>query len=212
MRLKKVKGAKERVEKSKYYVASPENIKGKWQETFNNQNPIHIEIGMGKGNFVIGMAKKHPDINYIGIEMYDSVLIRACESLDELENELPNLKILLYDATNIENIFDKEISRIYLNFSDPWPKARHEKRRLTSERFLSKYDNIFKTAQKSIIMKTDNNDLFDFSIEKLQEHGYNLSNVTRDLHSLNEQDNVMTEYEEKFSNQGVKINRFVANM
>lgn len=208
MRLKKVQGANEKVKASNYYVDMPEEFKGKWKEIFGNENPIHIEIGMGKGRFIINMAKNNPNINFIGIEMYDSVLVRAVESLEN-EEVLPNLKLLLFDANNIENIFDKEIERIYLNFSDPWPKARHAKRRLTSKQFLSHYDNIFEN-KKSIIMKTDNNDLFDFSLEMLSEHGYELAEVTRDLHSLNDETNVCTEYELKFSKNGVKINRVIA--
>ena len=209
MRLKKVKDAKERVEASEYYVSTPSEYKGKWNEFFKNDNPIHIEIGMGKGNFVIGMAKAHKDINYIGIEMYDSVMVKAVEKLKQEEKPLKNLKLVLIDAMKIDEIFENEISRIYLNFSDPWPKAKHEKRRLTSKIFLEKYDKIFK-GQKQIFQKTDNNDLFDFSMVSLVENGYELRNVTRDLHSENVSDNIMTEYEEKFSNAGIKINKLEA--
>lgn len=209
MRLKKVKDAKERVEASKYYVNAPSEYKGKWNELFKNSNPIHIEIGMGKGNFIIGMAKAHKDVNYIGIEMYDSVMVKAVEKLKQEEKPLKNLKLVLIDAMKIDEIFESEISRIYLNFSDPWPKAKHEKRRLTSKIFLEKYDRIFK-GQKQIFQKTDNNDLFNFSMVSLVENGYELRNVTRDLHSENVSDNIMTEYEEKFSNAGIKINRLEA--
>ena len=142
MRLKKVKDAKERVEASEYYVNTPSEYKGKWNELFKSNNPIHIEIGMGKGNFIIGMAKAHKDINYIGIEMYDSVMVKAVEKLKQEEKTLKNLKLVLIDAMKIDEIFENEISRIYLNFSDPWPKAKHEKRRLTSKIFLEKYDKI----------------------------------------------------------------------
>lgn len=211
MRLKKVKGAKERIAISTYYVESPENFKGKWQEVFKNNNPIHIEIGMGKGHFILGMAKRNPNINYIGIEMYDSVLVRAVQLLEKEEMKLPNLKLLLLDARNVDEVFEKEIERIYLNFSDPWPKAKHSKRRLTSEIFLEKYDKILKN-DKSIIMKTDNDNLFEFSLEMLAQHGYNLIEVTRDLHSLNDESNVFTEYERKFSEKGVKINRVKAEL
>lgn len=211
MRLKKVKGALERIELSKYYVNSPEQYKDNWNKVFQNENPIRLEIGMGKGHFIIGMAKKFPDVNFIGIEMYDSVMVKATDALEKGEEYIPNLKLILMDARNIENVFGKEIDRIYLNFSDPWPKARHAKRRLTSKVFLDKYDLVFK-GQKSIFMKTDNDDLFEFSIESLKEHGYTLSDVTRDLHSLNEEDNVMTEYERKFSEKGVKINRLKASL
>ena len=209
MRLKKVKGALEKVEKSTYYVEQPEKYIGEWKKLFTNNNPIHVEIGMGKGNFIVGMAKKNPNINYIGIEMYDSVLVRAVELLEDEEDLIPNLKLLLFDARNIESIFDKEIERIYLNFSDPWPKARHAKRRLTSSVFLDRYDKVFEN-EKSIIMKTDNNDLFEFSIETLENHGYVLTEITRDLHMLNDEDNIMTEYEKKFSEKNVKINRLKA--
>lgn len=209
MRLKKVKDAKERVEASEYYVNAPSEYKGKWNELFKNNNPIHIEIGMGKGNFIIGMAKAHKDVNYIGIEMYDSVMVKAVEKLKQEEKPLKNLKLVLIDAMKIDEIFESEISRIYLNFSDPWPKAKHEKRRLTSKIFLEKYDRIFK-GQKQIFQKTDNNDLFNFSMVSLVENGYELRNVTRDLHSENVSDNIMTEYEEKFSNAGIKINRLEA--
>lgn len=211
MRLKKVKGALERIELSKYYVNNPEQYKDNWNKVFENENPIRLEIGMGKGHFIIGMAKKFPDVNFVGIEMYDSVMVKATDALEKEEEYIPNLKLILMDARNIENVFGKEIDRIYLNFSDPWPKARHTKRRLTSKVFLDKYDLVFK-GQKSIFMKTDNDDLFEFSIESLKEHGYTLSDVTRDLHSLNEEDNVMTEYERKFSEKGVKINRLKANL
>ena len=209
MRLKKVKDAKERVEASEYYVNAPSEYKGKWNELFKNSNPIHIEIGMGKGNFIIGMAKAHKDVNYIGIEMYDSVMVKAVEKLKQEEKPLKNLKLVLIDAMKIDEIFESEISRIYLNFSDPCPKAKHEKRRLTSKIFLEKYDRIFK-GQKQIFQKTDNNDLFNFSMVSLVENGYELRNVTRDLHSENVSDNIMTEYEEKFSNVGIKINRLEA--
>lgn len=211
MKLKKVKGAKEKIVESTYYIDSPANFKGRWKEVFNNNNPIHIEIGMGKGHFILGMAKQNRNINYIGIEMYDSVLVRATELLNQEEEVFTNLKLLLLDARNIEEIFDKEIERIYLNFSDPWPKSKHAKRRLTSDIFLNKYDKIFKN-DKSIIMKTDNDNLFDFSLEMLAQHGYNLIEVTRDLHSLNDASNVFTEYERKFSEKGVKINRLKAEL
>ncbi|MBQ9314193.1 MAG: tRNA (guanosine(46)-N7)-methyltransferase TrmB [Clostridia bacterium] len=209
MRLKKVKGAMEKVESSKYYVNSPTKNKGIWKDVFKNENPIHIEIGMGKGNFIINMAKKHPEINFIGIEMYDSVLVRAIQSLENEKNEIVNLKLLLLDAINIDTVFDKEIEVLYLNFSDPWPKAKHAKRRLTSQVFLDKYDTIFKD-KNTIIQKTDNIDLFNFSVEMLKEKGYNLIEVTNDLQALNDEDNVLTEYEAKFMEKDIKINRLKA--
>lgn len=208
MRLKKVKNALERIKQSTYYVDTPEKNKNNWKNVFVNNNPIHIEIGMGKGDFIIGMAKQNKNVNYIGIEMYDSVMVKAIEKLKEEEN-LTNLKLILLDASKINEIFEKEISRIYLNFSDPWPKKKHSKRRLTSNVFLEKYENIF-IDSKEIFQKTDNNDLFEFSMESLVEAGYTLKSVTRDLHSTNIENNIMTEYEKKFSSNGVKINRLEA--
>ncbi len=161
MRLKHIKGAEEKIKESPYVIINPEKFKGNYKSVFGNDNPIHIEIGMGKGNFIIGMAKKYPNINFIGIEMYDSVLLRAVQKLSDME--INNLKLVRYDATDIQNIFDKEIDVIYLNFSDPWPKNRHEHRRLTSNRFLKKYDDIFKD-KKIIIKKTDNRKLFEYSV------------------------------------------------
>ena len=207
MRLKNVKGADKVIASSDYVILNPNEYKGKWSKLFNNSNPIHVEIGMGKGNFIIGMAKKYPNINFIGIEMYDSVIVKAVEKLSN--EEISNLKLIRMDARLINEVFDKEIDLIYLNFSDPWPKNRCAKRRLTHERFLEKYDLIFKN-HKTIFMKTDNVDLFTFSIESLSEYGYKLKNVSLDLHSSDFEDNVMTEYEKKFSEKGVKINRLEA--
>ncbi len=210
MRLKKVKNAKEIVENSKYFVDNPEEKSGKWIEIFGNDNPIHIEIGMGKGKFIINMAKKYPNINFIGIEKYDSVLVKAVKQLDELDGNIPNLKLLLYDADNISEVFCNEIERIYLNFSDPWPKSKHEKRRLTSQNFLKKYDNLF-VNRKDIIQKTDNRNFFDFSLQSIEEYGYTIDEITYDLYSLNDENNVPTEYEEKFNSRGIKINRLKAH-
>ena len=210
MRLKKVKNAKEIVENSKYFVDNPEEKSGKWIEIFGNDNSIHIEIGMGKGKFIINMAKKYPNINFIGIEKYDSVLVKAVKQLDELDGNIPNLKLLLYDADNISEVFCNEIERIYLNFSDPWPKSKHEKRRLTSQNFLKKYDNLF-VNKKDIIQKTDNRNFFDFSLQSIEEYGYTIDEITYDLYSLNDENNVPTEYEEKFNSRGIKINRLKAH-
>ena len=207
MRLRNIKGADEIISKSKYVVLNPEDYKGKWQIYFNTPNPIHIEIGMGKGDFIIGMAQSNPNVNFIGIEMYDSVIVKAVEKLENIN--LSNLKLIRMDATKIEDVFNKEIDLIYLNFSDPWPKKRCAKRRLTHERFLSKYENVFKN-KKTIFMKTDNIDLFGFSIESLSCFGYKLKNVTLDLHKSDFEGNVMTEYEKKFSLKGEKINRLEA--
>ena len=207
MRLKHVKDADKVVESGVYYVKNPKEYKGKWHEVFGNNNKIYIEIGMGKGDFIIENALSNPDINFIGIEMYDSVMIRAIQKSNELE--LNNLKLIKIDATFIEEIFDKEIDLIYLNFSDPWPKDRHAKRRLTSSRFLARYDKIFKNNPK-IIMKTDNLNLFNFSLESLKENGYEINYVTNDLYSEGASDNIATEYEKKFVSLGIKINKLIA--
>ena len=204
MRLKNVKGANDIIIKGKYYVDNPYQYKGNWNKLFDNNNPIYIEIGMGKGNFIIENAKRYKDINFIGIEKYDSVIVRAIQKSNDLE--LDNLKIIRIDANKLNEVFDKEIDTIYLNFSDPWPKDRHAKRRLTSPIFLDIYDNIFKD-KKSIIMKTDNIDLFNYSIDSLTSHGYDIIYKTNNLDCLNE-DNIMTEYESKFYNKGIKINKF----
>lgn len=206
MRLKNVKGANEIIINGKYYVDNPYQYKGIWRRLFDNNNPIYIEIGMGKGNFIIENAKRYPDINFIGIEKYDSVIVRAIQKSNELE--LNNLKIVRMDAKKMEEVFDKEIDTIYLNFSDPWPKDRHAKRRLTSPIFLNIYDKIFKDKCK-IIMKTDNKPLFEYSLNSLEEYGYKITYKTDNLDVLNE-DNIMTEYEEKFYKLGIKINKLVA--
>ena len=203
MRLKNIKGASEKILLGKYFINNPSDYKGKWNELFKNNNPIYIEIGMGKGNFIIKNALDNPNINYIGIEMYDSVILRAVEKTNELE--LNNLYLIRMDARLIEEVFDKEIDLIYLNFSDPWPKDRHAKRRLTSPNFLRLYDDIFRD-KCHIIMKTDNVLLFDYSLDSLTNYGYEIKYMTRDLDCLNK-DNIMTEYESKFYNKGVKINK-----
>ena len=200
MRLKNIKGAKEYIEKSLYVINSPEDYRGNYKSFFNNSE-IHVEIGMGKGDFIIGMAKKYPNISFIGIEMFDSVLLRAVQKLEG--TNLPNLKLIRYDATDIEKIFDREIDTIYLNFSDPWPKKRHEHRRLSCERFLKRYDSVFKD-KKHIIQKTDNRKLFEFSLKSYVEYGYRIKEISLDLHD-DEIDNVETEYEKKFSSLGLPI-------
>ena len=201
MRLRNVKNADTIVNNSEYVIKNPEEYKGKYKDLFNNNN-INIEIGMGKGDFIIGMAKKYPNINFIGIEKYESVMVRAIEKLKDIN--LPNLKLIRMDAINIDKVFNKEINTIYLNFSDPWPKKRHAKRRLTSEVFLKLYDNIFSDIPH-IIQKTDNIILFASSIESLSNYGYTFKKVSLDLKS-EDIDNVVTEYENKFMNMGIKIN------
>jgi len=194
---------------NEFVVHDPESFKGKWKELFGNENPIHIEIGMGKGKFLIQLASENPNINYIGIEKYSSVLIRAVEK--RKEQELNNLWLIRFDAEYINDIFaENEISRIYLNFSDPWPKDRHAKRRLTSKEFLARYDK-FLRRDGEVIFKTDNSDLFAFSLEQVETADWKLRNYTYDLHhSEYAEGNVMTEYEERFSSMGNPIHRLVA--
>ena len=206
MRLRNNKNAKSILEESKYVIKNPEEFKGKWNEVFGNNNPIRIEIGCGKGNFIVQNALTYPDINFIGIEMYDTVLMYA---VNKIEKEIPNLRFIRMDARLIEDVFIKEIDLIYLNFSDPWPKNRNAKRRLTHARFLSRYDSIFK-GEKTIFLKTDNVGLFEFSIESLSCFGYKLKNISLDLVNSDFEGNIMTEYEKKFTDKGIKINRLEA--
>ena len=206
MRLRNNKNAKSILEESKYVIKNPEENKGKWNKVFGNNNPIRVEIGCGKGNFIIQNALTYPDINFIGIEMYDTVLMYA---VNKIEQDIPNLRFIRIDARLVEDIFNKEIDLVFLNFSDPWPKNRNAKRRLTHERFLSRYDNIFK-GEKTIFLKTDNVGLFEFSIESLSCYGYKLKNISLDLANSGIEDNIMTEYEKKFTNMGIKINRLEA--
>lgn len=207
MRLKNVKGAKEIIEKGTYYIDNPYELIGSWQNVFKNSNPIYIEIGMGKGDFIIKNALQFPNINFIGIEKFDSVIVRAIQKSNELDIE--NLKLIRMDAERIDEVFANEVSKLYLNFSDPWPKDRHAKRRLTSPKFLSTYDKIFKNNIANIEMKTDNIDLFNYSVTTLKENGYNITYLTNDLHRENVF-NITTEYEEKFSKKGIKINKLEA--
>lgn len=201
MRLRNVKGASDKIENSSYIVKDYKDYKGKYKKLFNNNNPIHIEIGMGKGDFIINMAKTYPNINFIGIEKFDSVIVRALEKID---NEIPNLKLIRMDAIEIEDVFYKEIDVIYLNFSDPWPKNRHEDRRLTSKKFLSRYDNLF-SNDKVIIMKTDNRNLFEYSLISFVDYGYKIDYISLDLANSNDLNNIETEYEKKFKKLGMTI-------
>ncbi len=204
MRLRKIKGASEYLKKyPQFVITNPVEHKGKWQQIFNNKNDLVLEIGCGKGQFIIEMAKKYPNKNFIGIEKFDSVLIRALEKLKE--TELTNIRLIHYDAFEIENIFLKEINTIYLTFSDPWPKAKHAKRRLTHQSFLTKFEKIVKDE---IIFKTDNLEFFKYSIETMRDYGMNLLDVNTNL--ISDVENLKTEFEEKFSNLGFKINRVIA--
>lgn len=202
MRLRNVKGAKEIIDNSSYIIKNPIDYKGNYQKIFENNNPIHIEIGMGKGDFIIENAKKYPNINFIGIEKFDSVIVRAVQKLEN--EEIPNLKLIKIDANEIDDVFDKEISVIYLNFSDPWPKARHAKRRLSSEIFLNKYDSVF-IDKKRIIMKTDNRKLFEYSIKSFTDYGYKIEDISLNLYEDDIKNNIPTEYETRFHNHGCLI-------
>ena len=202
MRLRNVKGAKEIIDNSPYIIKNPIDYKGDYQKIFENNNPIHIEIGMGKGDFINENAKKYPNINFIGIEKFDSVIVRAVQKLEN--EEIPNLKLIKIDANEIDDVFDKEISVIYLNFSDPWPKARHAKRRLSSEIFLNKYDSVF-IDKKRIIMKTDNRKLFEYSIKSFTDYGYKIEDISLNLYEDDIKNNVPTEYETRFHNRGCLI-------
>ena len=205
MRLRNVKGASAIIENCPFIIKDYKEYKGKYKTIFNNDNPIHIEIGMGKGDFIIGMAKKYPEINFIGIEKFDSVIVRAIEKLDE---EIPNLRLIRMDATEIEEVFDKEVDTIYLNFSDPWPKNRHLNRRLTSLKFLKRYDSLFKD-EKIIIMKTDNRKLFEFSLLEFNNYNYKFEEISLDLYKDDIKDNVQTEYERKFQKLGFPIYKII---
>ncbi len=209
MRLRNIRGSREIVAANEYVVQEPERWKGNWKNLFGNDHPLHIEIGMGKGRFIMEMAAKNPQINYIGIEKYSSVLLRALEKVKE--TELTNLYFIRFDAEYLNTIFDSdEIDRIYLNFSDPWPKDRHAKRRLTSKEFLARYDQCLK-KEGEVNFKTDNRPLFDFSVEEAGIAGWQLREVTYDLHhSEYAEGNIMTEYEERFSAMGNPIHRLVA--
>ncbi len=210
MRLRNVKGSRETIAQNEWVVKDETSYKGKWHEVFENDHPIHIEVGMGKGQFITTLAKQNPEINYIGIEKYSSVLVRAIEKRREYEGD--NLLFIRMDAENIAEVFEKdEIARIYLNFSDPWPKDRHARRRLTSKEYFARYDQ-FLQKDGQVIFKTDNRTLFDFSLEQVIEAGWKLENHTFDLHhSEYLEGNVMTEYEEKFVAKGNPICRLVAD-
>ena len=211
MRLRNVPGSREAIADSPLAINEPKELKGKWNEEFGNNNPIRIEIGMGKGKFITQLAMENPDINYVGIEKYSSVLIRAIEKCEDIE--INNLRFIRMEAEYIQDVFEKdEVDRIYLNFSDPWPKDRHAKRRLTSRQFFARYDQMLKKTGR-VEFKTDNKDLFDFSVEEVKEAGWILEECTYDLHNdarLNE-GNVMTEYEKKFSEMGNPICKLIAD-
>ena len=202
MRLRNIKGADEYVLASPYVIKDYESLKGNFKSIFENNNPICLEIGTGKGDFIIGMALKYPNINFIGVEKYASVLYKLIGKIENMK--ITNLKIIMMDAASIDSVFDHEIDTLYLNFSDPWPKERHYKRRLTSTEFLKRYENIF-ASDKHIIQKTDNRGLFEFSLKEYVLNNYKIEDISLDLHNDDCSDNVETEYEKKFSAKGNPI-------
>jgi tRNA (guanine-N7-)-methyltransferase len=211
MRLRNIPGADEAVANCPWVIQHPAEKKNKWAELFGNDHPIQIEVGMGKGQFITEMARRNPEINYIGIERYTSVLYRALQKREALEEEIPNLVYLCIDAKDLPELFGQgEVDRIYLNFSDPWPKERHAKRRLTSREFLERYDQIL--AEEGLVeFKTDNRDLFEFSLEEREAAGWELLACTFHLHKEEKlmEGNVMTEYERKFSKLNKPIHKMI---
>lgn len=205
MRLRNVKDAFERIDDFEALIKEPTSHKGAWQAVFNNNHPISIEIGMGKGQFLIEQARRHPDRNFIGFEKFTVVLVKALEKIEK-EGNLPNLKVVRFDAAHLKDIFgENEISQVYLNFSDPWPKERHYKRRLTYRDFLKTYQHVLR-EDGALVFKTDNRPLFDFSLEEMKAIGMTLNKVTFDLHKSQWlEGNIMTEYETKFHEQGLPI-------
>lgn len=202
MRLRNVVGASTIINKSNYIIKKPLENKNKWNKVFNNKNDIYIEIGMGKGDFIISEALRNPNINYIGIEKYESVILRAIQKLDELD--IPNLKLICMDAEDIENVFSKEVSKIFLNFSDPWPKNKHRSRRLTHKIFLNRYKNI--CVDKVVIeMKTDNDNLFKYSLREFEKMNFKVILIDKD-YGFNKNNISKTEYEEKFISKNKNIN------
>lgn len=214
MRLRNIPGAKDAILECDWVIDEPEKFKGEWSSVFGEKRPLFLEVGMGKGRFLMDMARLHPERNYVGIEMYDSVLLRALQKREELEEageKFSNLVFIRVDARLLPEIFEKdEVDGIYLNFSDPWPKARHAKRRLTSREFLARYDEILKPEGR-VEFKTDNKDLFLFSLEEVEETKWRLLAHTFDLHHDEKMNagNVMTEYEEKFSSMGNPIYKMI---
>jgi len=209
MRVRNRKGATELLEAHpQYVILNPADAKGRWQEIFGNNHPIHVEVGSGKGAFVSGMAKANPEINYIGIDIQKSVLSYALDKV--LATDVPNIKLLWVDGSDLTDYFEEgEIDRLYLNFSDPWPKKRHEKRRLTYRSFLATYQQIL-PENGEIHFKTDNRGLFEYSLVSFSQYGMKLKGVWLDLHASDFEDNVLTEYEQKFANKGQVIYRVEA--
>ena len=207
MRIRNVKNKEEVLKQSHHLITEGTLYRGKWNEIFGNDHPIYLEIGMGKGKFLIENARQNPEINFIGIERFDSILARA---LPNMKEDLNNVRILRINALEVEKVFCREIDRIYLNFSDPWPKKRHQERRLTSPVFLKKYDEITK-EKAEIHMKTDNQTLFEYSLLTLSQYGYHFEELSLDLYQTALSDNIATEYEEKFAKMGKRIYKVVAS-
>ncbi len=204
----KIKDANKLINESNYVIKTPEKYKNKWNDFFGNKNPIKLELGMGRGEFIISMAKKFPNINFIGLEISDSQMVAATEKLKNLK--LSNLKLINADAHDIDKFFGKEIDTIYLTFSEPWPKGIDEKKRFTHESYLRLYDKIFK-KHKHIIMKTDNKGLFAYSLETLSQYWYTFNKVSLDLHNDERSiDNVMTDFEKNYYQEGRPIYYFDA--
>lgn len=203
MRYNVVKDASRIINKSPYLVTNPASYKNKWNTIFANNNPIHLELGMGRGDFIINMAKAFPKINFIGLELSDSQMVKAVDRLQR--TDLPNLKLINADARNIGDFFGKEIDTIYLTFSEPWPKKQDEKKRFTHESYLRLYDRIFK-KDKHIILKTDNKVLFQYSLESLSQYWYSFDRVSLDLHhDENNIPNIMTDFEQQYYKEGRPI-------
>ena len=216
MRLRNIPRADGVIDAHRAVIKKPEEQRGQWAQVFGNEKPIQIEIGMGKGQFILNMAKAHPEINFIGIERYSSVLLRALEKYDteEFEN-LENIRFICMDAREIEAVFaPAEVDKIFLNFSDPWPKSRHESRRLTYKSFLAGYQAILPDGGE-LEFKTDNRGLFEYSLYSFNQFGMNFlpDGISLDLHADADKmiDNVETEYEEKFSERGFPIYKFVGS-
>ena len=209
MRMRKKKNCAARIERcGDIRITDPENYKGKWNEVFGNDNPIHVEIGCGKGSFIVGMAKMYPDVNFIAIEKVEDVIVMAMEKA--IANEIENVRFMDLDAERIEDFFEKgEIKRIYLNFSDPWKKGKQAKRRLTHKNFLDRYKKVLNSGDY-IWFKTDNQKLFEFSLNSFCAEGFKLRNITLDLHNSDFEGNVITEYEQRFMDLGQPIYRLEA--
>ena len=209
MRMRKKKNCAARIERcGDIRITDPENHKGKWNEVFGNNNPIHVEIGCGKGSFIVGMAKMYPDVNFIAIEKVEDVIVMAMEKA--ISNEIENVRFMDLDAERIEEFFEKgEIKRIYLNFSDPWKKGKQAKRRLTHKNFLDRYKKVLNSGDY-IWFKTDNQKLFEFSLNSFCTEGFKLRNITLDLHNSGFEGNVITEYEQRFMDLGQPIYRLEA--